>query len=207
MIKVCAEEKVAEAKYVNMWDQKWAVWECDAKFNNVLYKNGKPLVVDNLSFMLGYNSWSAWDNDPYRWHSPICNDFPIIARIGDSQFSICNLFNSIRADTSNSIKFSVGEDYCVNNSGFFEILMPIGKNTDIENNSKTIVDLTNTIVDMTKAFHGLFGKFSSLEREQDGMQKDFSDFKSAMCVGRERDCEELIGKIRAEREDGDNGEL
>ena len=62
---------------------------------------------------------------------------------------------------------------------------------------------SQAIDDMSKAFHELIGKFAALERQQDKMQEDFSDFKSYMCTGKERECEELIGRINAEREDGE----
>ena len=60
---------------------------------------------------------------------------------------------------------------------------------------------------MTRAFHELVGKFASLERELDDVKQDFTDFRAAECKDRERECEELMGKITADRGENDDSEL
>ena len=96
MTKICPQEKIVDAQHINMWDQKWVVWECDSKYNNVLYKDGTPLVVDSFSFMLGQNSSTAWGNHPndvvHRWHPAVCTHFPIVAQVGSSQFKYLYYF-------------------------------------------------------------------------------------------------------------------
>ena len=69
----------------------------------------------------------------------------------------------------------------------------------------SLYEKSQAIGDMTRAFHELVGKFASLERELDDVKQDFTDFRAAECKDRERECEELMGKIREERDahDGD----
>ena len=190
-----------------MGDQEWIYWKCDAKFNNILYKEGKPLVTDNLSFMLGQNSWTAWSHDPAKFHAAMCSQFPIIAQLGSNLLSTCATFNKIiNTDSLSSVKFSVNDGPgCQDNEGFFEIVVPLGHNkiiTDLQENANS---QSKAISDMSKAFHELIGKFAALERQLDGVQEDFSDFKSYMCTGKERECEELLGEIKNGRgEDNDN---
>ena len=99
-----------------------------------------------------------------------------------------------KSQQENDIKISDTKQECESK------LVNIKKEFDVVSDSQG-----KAIGDMTRAFHELVGKFASLERELDDVKQDFTDFRAAECKDRERECEELMGKIREERDahDGD----
>ena len=112
----------------------------------------------------------------------------------------------------NNYDFVVESTSIINNAQMIRQLLSYGGiNRVVEakhiqshvNHAHKLDHLTQAIDNMSKAFHELIGKFVALERQQDIMQEEFSDFKSYMCTGKERECEELMGRIRAERDDRD----
>ena len=103
-----------------------------------------------------------------------------------------------KSQQENDIKISDTKQECESK------LVNIKKEFDVVSDSQG-----KAIGDMTRAFHEIYGKFAALERQLDGVQEDFNEFKSYMCTGKERECEELIGRIRDQKGEvaGNDNEL
>ena len=207
----CETSINVEAQRHSFLDQEWLLWRCDVKYVNILYLDNHLFYAQNITLQYGEILWSRCPRCSYPRSLGEGPNTEIEIWFGGQRFIPLNTINTLYGKGLNDIKFSIQDDFCSDNNGFFEVIVTLGqksKNLEIDNNLKT-QHATNdaqsqAIGDMTKAFHELFGKFASLERQLDEVQGDFRDFRAAECKGRERECEELMGNIRAKREDGQN---
>ena len=189
MTKICPQENRVDAQYINMWGQEWIYWKCDAKFKNILYQDNKPIQVKDFNYMLNQGSYTLWSHqEDAKWYQSLCNLYPIVGVFGDQMHTTCNTFNTFNSNAFTTVAFSVSRHYehCLHNRGHFEILLTKGHAKTISDIQESVGSQSKAIDDVSKAFHELIGKFAALERQQDKMQEDFSDFKSYMCTGKER---------------------
>ena len=208
----CETSINVEAKRQKFLDQEWLLWRCVVTAVNVLYLDNEPFYTQNITWQYGDILWRGCASNRCGYaRSPSDGNSAIEVWYNTQRFTTVDTINTFFGTKLNGIKFSVEDTYCRDNDGFFEVIVPLGQNqknleTDNSLNLKqnAIDTQSQAIGDLTKAFHELIGKFASLERELDDVKQDFTDFRAAECKDRERECEELVGKIRAERGDGQN---